>query len=130
MAEISGRGGEVQFGASSSQIIGIKSWTLNHQVDMHDTTDFDDGQATNSPRTFKPGLSGWSGTFEGFKDGTPHVLTFITPLSLKLLESQTASQVWSGTAFITGIDANTPVDDVVTYSYTFQGTGELTEPAA
>ncbi len=130
MAEISGRGGEVQFGASSSQIIGIKSWTLNYQVDVHDTTDFDDGQATNSARTFTPGLSGASGTFEGYKDGAPQGLTFATALTLNLLESQTASQQWSMSAYITGLDINTPVDDVVTYSYTFQVTGEVTEPAA
>ena len=97
---------------------------------MHDTTDFDDGQATNSARTFKPGLSGWSGTFEGYKDGAANALTFSTALTLNLLESQTASQQWSGSAYITGIAINTPVDDVVTYSYTFQGTGELTEASA
>ena len=130
MAEISGRGGEVQFGASSSQVIGIKSWTLNYNLDVHDTTDFDNGQATNSPRTFTPGLSGWSGTFEGFKDGAPQALGFTGSGTLNLLESQTSSQVWTGTAIITAIDVNTPVDDVVTYSYTFQGTGELTEAAA
>ena len=61
MAEIAGRGGQLDF--SSSQITGIKSWTLTHSVDMLDTADFDNGQATNSPRVFTPGLSTWSGTF-------------------------------------------------------------------
>ena len=130
MAEISGRGGEVQFGASSSQVIGIKSWTLNYAVEVLDTTDFDNGQATNSPRTFTPGLSGWSGTFEGFKDGAPIALSFTSAASLKLLESQTASQLWTGNAFITGIDPTVAVDGTVDYTYSFQGTGELTEASA
>ena len=128
MAEISGRGGQVDF--SSSQITGIKSWTLNHNLDTLDTTDFDNGQATNSPRAFVPGLSGWSGTFEGFKDGVPTALSFSAAATLKLYESQTLNQFWTGSAFITGIDATTAVDGTVDYTYTFQGTLELTEPAA
>ncbi len=108
-------------------IDGIKSWTLNHQVDMHDTTDFTNGQATNSPRTFTAGLSTWSGTFEGHKDAVPVGLGFGSTIILALSESQTAGQSWMGDAFITGIDPNTPVDDTVTYTYTYQGIGELIE---
>ena len=128
MAEIAGRGGQLDF--SSSQITGIKSWTLTHSVDMLDTTDFDNGQATNSPRVFTPGLSTWSGTFEGFKDGVPQVLTYTTAAAIKLYESQTASQFWTGSAYITEVSETTAVDDAVTITYAFQGTGELTEPAA
>ncbi len=128
MAEISGRGGQVDF--SSSQIIGIKSWTLDYNLEDHDTTDFDDGQATNSPRTRVAGLSEWSGTFEGFKDGAQTALSFTGPATIKLYESQTANQFWTGSALITNIGVNTPVDDVVTVTYAFKGTGELTEPTA
>ena len=111
-------------------IDGIKSWTLNYSLDVHDTTDFTNGQATNSPRVFTAGLSGWSGTFEGFKDGVPVGLGFGSTITLALSESQTAGQSWLGDAIIMGIDPNTPVDDAVTYTYTFQGTGELIEATA
>ncbi len=128
MAEIAGRGGQLDF--SSSQITGLKSWSLTHSLDMLDTTDFDNGQATNSPRVFTPGLSTWSGTFEGFKDGVPLTLSYTSGAAIKLYESQTASQFWTGTAFITEVSETTAVDGTVDVTYAFQGTGELTEPAA
>ena len=112
-----------------SIVDGIKSWTLDYTVDTIDTTDFSDGQATNSPRSFLPGLSGWSGTFEGYKDGVPTALSFSSSVKLVLAESTTAGQAWIGDAFITGIHPNVSVDGLVTYTYDFAGTGELTEAA-
>ena len=128
MAEIPGRGGQVD---AASEVVGIKSWTLDYVVDTKETTDFDDGQATNSPRTFVPGLSSWSGTFEGYKDGAPLTLGFsATAITIKLYESQTADQYWTGSCFLTGQHITVDVDGVVSYTYDFQGTGELTEAAA
>ena len=123
MAELSGTGGMVYIGAD---IGGIKSWTIDYTVDMLDTTDFADGNATNAARTFKPGLSQWSGSFEGYKDGAPQALgTSSTAVTLKLEEDST--YFWTGSAYITGIHENTAVDGIITISYDFQGTGELTE---
>uniref|UniRef100_A0A6M3IPB5 Putative tail protein n=1 Tax=viral metagenome TaxID=1070528 RepID=A0A6M3IPB5_9ZZZZ len=122
MAELSGTGGMVYIGAD---IGGIKSWTLDYTVDMLDTTDFTDGNATNAARTFKPGLSTWSGSFEGYKDGAPQGLGFASSVTLKLEEDST--YFWTGSAYITGLHETTAVDGVITISYDFQGTGELTE---
>jgi len=122
MAELSGTGGMVYIGAD---IGGIKSWTLDYTVDMLDTTDFTDGNTTNSQRTFIPGLSQWSGSFEGYKDGAPQGLGFSAAVTLKLEEDGT--YFWTGSAYITGLHETTSVDGVITISYDFQGTGELTE---
>ncbi len=127
MAEISGRGGQVD---AASEVAGIKSWSLDYTLDTLDTTDFSDGGSTNNARTFIPGLSQWSGTFEGFKDGSPLALGFTSSITIKLYESQTASQLWQGSAYITGIHPATAVDGVVSYTYDFQGTNELTEASA
>jgi len=125
MAHLSGRTGMVYI---AGDIAGCKSWTIDYSVDMLDTTDFADGAATNSARTFLPGLSQWSGSFEINKDGAPMALgTSSTAVSLKLEEDTTS--YWSGSAFITSISASNSVDGLVTYSMTFQGTGELTESA-
>lgn len=124
MAHLAGKGGMVYIGAD---IAGIKSWTLDYTVDMLETTDFVDGGAANSPRSYIPGLSGWSGTFEGYKDGAPQGLGFSSSIALKLEEDGT--YFWTGSAYITGIHANAAVDGIVTYTYDFQGTGELTESA-
>ena len=122
MAELSGTGGMVYIGAD---IGGIKSWTLDYTIDMLDTTDFTDGNTTNSQRTFIPGLSSWSGSFEGYKDGAPQGLGFSSSVTLKLEEDGT--YFWTGSAYITGLHESSSVDGVITISYDFQGTGELTE---
>jgi len=124
MAHIAGKTGMVNIATVDEA--GIRNWTLDYSVDMLETTDFADGAATNAAKTYIPGLSGWSGTFEGFKDGAPEALGFASSVALKLEED--ATYFWTGSAYITGIHPSVAVDGVVTYTYDFQGTGELTEP--
>ena len=119
---ISGKAGQVD---AASEVLGIKSWTLDYAVDSLDVTDFDDAGV----RAYIVGCSGWSGSFEGYKDTTPLPLAGAS-VTVKLYESQTASQFWTGSAYITGIHINTSHDGIVTYSYDFQGTGALTVAAA
>lgn len=117
MAHISGKAGYVDTG---STVAGIKSWTLDYNADMLETTDFGDAGV----KSFIAGCTGWSGTFEGYKDGAPQGIG--TSITLKLYEN--ATYFWTGTAFITGVSASTAFDGVDSYSYTFQGTGALTVP--
>ncbi len=122
MAHISGKAGQVD---AASAVTGIKSWTLDYTADTLETTDF----ADVGVKTYIIGGSGWSGSFEGFKDTTPLPLAGAA-VTLKLYESQTANQFWTGSAFLTGIHVNTSSDGIVTYSYDFQGTAALTVAAA
>ena len=123
MAHRAGFAGSVQ---APGVIAGIKSWTLTYTVETPNITDFADAGVS----AFIPGITEWNGSFEGFKDGVPVGLGFGSTITLALSESQTAGQSWLGDAIIMGIDPNTPVDDAVTYTYTFQGTGELIEATA
>ena len=127
MAHLAGKGGQVMAtgAGSATETAGIKSWTLDYTVDVLETTDFDDAGV----KSYVVGCSGWSGTFEGLKDGVPLGLAG-TAVNIALKETQTSTQKWTGSAFITGVSANTSNDGVVTYSYTFQGTGALTIPTA
>lgn len=125
MAHLSGREGMVYIG---SDVTGCRSWAIDYTLDTLDTTDFADGAATNAARTFLPGLSQWSGTFEVIKDGAPQALSFSSSVTLKLEED--TSTFWQGSAWITGVHATNSVDGLVMYSFDFQGTGELTESAA
>ncbi len=118
MARVAGKAGEVTVGGAS--VTGIKSWSLDQVVDTPETTGFDSGGL----KVYVPALSGWSGSFEGFKDGAP--LTIGAEIALVLKESQTATQKFTGQAIIKGLHPKTPVDGVVSYSYDFQGTGALT----
>ncbi len=122
MAHISGKAGQVD---AASAVTGIKSWTLDYTADTLETTDF----ADSGVKSYIIGGSGWSGSFEGFKDGVPLPLAG-NAVTIKLYESQTANQFWTGSAFITGIHPATAHDGIVTYAYDFQGTGALTVAAA
>ncbi len=122
MAHLAGKSGYVDTGSAVS---GIKSWTLDYTADILETTDF----ADVGIKTYIIGGSGWSGSFEGFKDAAPLALAVggvVAPIALVLKENQTSTQWWSGTAFITGIHINTSDDGIVTYGYDFQGTAGLT----
>lgn len=120
MARLSGKAGEVTVAAGT--VTGIKGWSLDYTVEAIESTAFD----SSGVRAYVPGKSGWSGSFEGFKDGAP--LAIGTEIALVLKESQTATQKFNGQAIITGLRGGTSIDGLVTYSYDFQGTGALTVP--
>ncbi len=107
-----------------AEIDGIKSWTLDYTADTLETTDFYSGGV----KDYIIGGSGWSGSFEGYKDGVP--LGIGAEVYLTLGESATAYQNWLGKVFITGAHPNTSADGIVTYSYDFQGTGAVEMPSA
>jgi len=100
-------------------VAGMSSWSLDYKFDTEDSTDFD----SSGTAEFIPTISSWSGSFDGFKDGAP--IAGGTLAALALAESATHGQAWIGNAIITGVSPNTPVKGIVTYKYTFQGSGEL-----
>jgi hypothetical protein len=100
-------------------IVGIKSWKLDRVVDVVDTTGFD----SSGHRTYIPVLHGWSGSFEGYKDGAP--ITIGTVIGLELQESATATQQYRGTAIINGSHPSLSVDGLSVISYDFTGVGAI-----
>jgi len=124
---VSGKGGAVYSttaGATAIQVSGIKSWSLDYVGEALETTDFGD----SGHRTYIPGLDGWSGSFEGFKDGKPIALGHKTVV--KLYETTVTGQFWSGSALITGMHPTVDVDGIASMTYDFQGTAGLTIPTA
>lgn len=117
MARLAGYSGEVT--VAGGTVTGIKGWKVDYVFDALESTAFDN----TGTRAFVPGLKGWSGSFEGFKDGAP--LTIGTEVALVLKESQTATQKYTGQAIINGLHQATTVDGLVTAGYDFQGTGSL-----
>lgn len=122
MAHISGKAGQVD---AAADVTGVKSWTLDYTADTLETTDFADAGV----KSYIIGGSGWSGSFEGYKDGAPLALAGAS-VAIALKESQTATQKWTGSAFITGIHSSASQDGIVSYSYDFQGTGALVVASA
>ena len=120
MAHLAGKSGYVDTGTA---VAGIKSWTLDYTSDALETTDF----AALGVKEYIIGCSGWSGSFEGFKEGAAQAIAGAA-VSLKLYESATA--YWSGSAFITGVHPSAAQDGVVSVSYDFQGTAGLSHTEA
>ena len=125
MAHRAGKAGRVDSDTGAEEA-GIKSWTLDYTVDMLETTDFADAGV----KSYIPGGTGWSGSFEGFKEGQAAGLTTGAKIVLKLYETQESNEFWTGDAFITAVHVTVSFDGIVSYSYDFQGTGALTPAAA
>ncbi len=126
MAKIAGRSGFVAIGASTTPVAGINQWAIDYTVDMLETTDF----SASGIASYIPGISRWSGTFSGYKDGVPQSLGVSSSVSMHLAESNSASQIWTGLAYISGIHPTTNYDGIVSYAYDFQGTGALAVASA
>jgi predicted secreted protein len=118
MARLAGTAGQVTVAAG--EVTGIKSWSVDYVADALEGTGFD----SSGNRVYTAGLKGWSGSFEGYKNGAPTAIG--TEIALELKESATATQKHTGQAIITGFHASASVDGLVTYSYDFQGTGAFT----
>lgn len=110
---------------ASATVSGISNWTLNYKSGTEEVTDFESSGAEEHLST----TTGWSGSFEGKKKGAPLAIGGAA-VALELLETATASQKWTGNAIITDIEAVTNAKGLVTYKYTFIGTGALTPPSA
>jgi len=109
----------------SGAIGGIKSWTLDVTADVVETTSFDDAGV----RAYLGTVTGFSGSFEGYKTGIPKVIDGAVA-AFTLAETSTATQDWTGNLILTGLHVTSSHDGLVTYAYDFQGTGALTEPEA
>jgi len=124
MAKIAGKSGFVGIGDSASRVVGVNQWAIDYTADMLETTDF----SASGVATYIPGVSRWSGTFSGYKDGVPQTLGVTDSVSIFLAESQVIN--WSGIAYISGVHPNTNFDGIVSYAYDFQGTAALTVASA
>lgn len=124
MAKVAGRSGYVAIGATASRVVGINQWAVDYTVEMLETTDF----SASGVAAFIPGVSRWSGTFSGFKDGAPVALGVTNSVSIFLAED--ANTNWSGVAFISGLHPTSNHDGIVSYAYDFQGTAGLVVASA
>jgi len=119
MAEISGKGGGVDFSCGKTT---VSSWTLSYVGDALETTNFDN---SSCGRSYISGLTGWSGSYDAFRSTGNTAVPGTTGTIILTVSTGTSAGGWTGSVIITGMDMTTPVDGVVTQSYSFQGTGKL-----
>lgn len=123
---IAGKGGKLGLGAAV--VLDISSWSLELGTDTLDVTAFGDDW-----KKFIAGLKEWSASAEGFfsvhTDATGQKAlqdAFLagTEVAIKLNVNNT--NYYSGNVYISGLSVEDPVDDTVSISFEFQGTGALT----
>lgn len=119
MAEIHGKGGGINFSCGKTT---VNSWTLSYVADAPETTNFDN---SSGGRSYIPGLKGWSGSYDCFFSTGNTAVPGTTGSITLTISTGTGAYAWTGSVIITGMDITTPVDGVITQSYSFQGTGAL-----
>ena len=126
MANHTGSEGTVRIGATNA-IAEIRSYTITQTGDTIEDTSMGD-----SARTYKAGLTSWSGSVDCFWDETDtngqNALTIGASVNLRVYPEggATGATYYSGTALVTGITRQASFDGMVEASFTFQGTGALT----
>jgi len=120
MAEVSGKGGGVTTTGGDTT---VSSWTLSYAGDALETTNFDN---SSGGRSYIPGLKGWSGSYDCFFSTGNVLVPGTTGTVVLTISTGTGAYAWTGGIVITGMDVSTPIDGIVTQSYSFQGTGALT----
>ena len=126
---IAGKNGKVVIGAEATKkVVGIKNWSLELSLDTLETTALGDDW-----KNYITGLKEWSASSEGdyevpvdeqgqaalqkaFLDGTT--------VTVKLYVDE--KNYYTGEAYINSLSIEDPVDDVVSISIEFTGTGALT----
>ena len=126
---VAGKNGKVVIGAEGSQkVVGIKNWSLELSLDTLETTALGDDW-----KNYITGLKEWSASSEGDyevpvdADGQQALQdAFLngTTVTVKLYVDGT--NYYKGEAFINSLSIEDPVDDVVSISIEFTGTGALT----
>ena len=126
---IAGKGGKVSIGSTTpATIVGIKSWSLDLSLDTLETTALGDDW-----KNYITGLKEWTASSDG--DYNVHSDTtgqqalqdaFLSGESVELSLYVDDTHYYGGTAYISSLSIEDPVDDVVSISIEFTGTGELT----
>ena len=119
MAEVHGKGGSFAF---TNLTAGVKGWTITYEADMHETTDFADAGVA----AFIAGIKRWSGTCELNWDSANTVAPGDSAAATFDVDG---TNDYQGTALVQSLSVNTGVNDIVSATCNFQGTGALTPPS-
>lgn len=121
MAAITGRDGNVTL--AGGYVATVRRWNLDYIADAVEITDFATAAPTY-PRTYTPGLSGWSGSYDCFLDDAIPVVAPGADAAAIVLQL-VAAQTFTGNVIVTGVRPTVSVEAEATVTIDFQGTGAL-----
>ena len=115
---IAGKGGSIVCSSAES---GVKSWTINHNCDALDATDFD----SSGYAEYVAGITRWSGSFTA-NFSTANNIVMGTSVKAKFrLGSTDASKVLHGKIIITNCNYNCDHAGIISQDYSFNGCLQL-----
>ncbi|MEA1961279.1 MAG: phage tail tube protein [Bacillota bacterium] len=122
---IAGKSGKLSLGDNT--VSDIKDWSLDLGADTIDVTALGDEW-----KNYIAGLKEWSASAEGSfaihtdTNGQAALQTaFLNGSEVALKLYLNATNYYSGSAYISSLSVEDPVDDAVNVSFEFQGTGAL-----
>ena len=128
MAQIVGKNGVLKSGATT--IGEIRSFSIDESCDTVETT-----QMGDAARTFSATLTSFTGSADAyldFADSGQDTLTVGSSLTLNVYpDGDTAGNVeLAGSIIVTGVSKSQSFDGMAEVSFSFQGSGALTEGTA
>ena len=126
MAVQSGKYGSFATGGAAGNLV-MRAWSLDYNQDALEITNYGD----SGKRTYAVGLTGWSGSAEGFVNGAATVDMPAAAVTIECRDTTTGGGLkWTGSVIVTGLSFSPSVDGVSVANLTFQGTGALTIAAS
>jgi len=126
-----GTAGSLKVGTSSATtaVAELRTWSIETTADTIEDT----AMGGSSARTYKPGLTSWSGSCDCWYDETDtgqDIFAVGATAEIKLWPAGdvgSTDPAFEGSVVITGASFTASVDGMVEASFTFPGTGALTE---
>lgn len=128
--EVAGDDVFVQTAPQGTQLLGFRDWSIDDGADIHEKTDFEDGN--NNYKTRIAALRDWTATANGFfQDDNLYNFagsTFLFRFFVRNASDPTGTTAYyyEGLGIIENMPVNTPVDELVTQTLNITGTGTLT----
>ena len=125
---VAGKNGKVVIGASATEkVVGIKNWSLELSLETLETTALGDDW-----KNYITGLKEWTASSEGDYNVPTDTAgqkalqdAFLNGTIVKVKLYVDATNYYTGEAYISSLSIEDPVDDVVSISSEFTGTGAL-----
>lgn len=136
MAVHLGKEGVVKVGATPVTVAEVREWQIETTSETADTTTINTAQGNGGWRTHAATLNAWEGSISCFWDETDtsgqQTIDAGSSIALKLYPegSATGATYFSGTAIVTNVSRKAQLDGVIEASFSFKGTGALSEATA
>jgi predicted secreted protein len=136
MATHLGKEGIVRVGGTPTTVAEVREWQLDTTSDTAETSSINSVQGNGGWRTHAATLLAWEGSISCFWDETDtngqQTIDAGGTVALKLYPegTTTGATFFSGNAIVTAVNRKAAIDGVVEVSFSFKGTGALSEGTA